>query len=764
MQKVSNTNRRDLKKVVIDCDLAIVGGGMAGACCAITAARAGIKVCLVQDRPVLGGNASSEVRLWILGATSHLANNNRWAREGGVIDEILLENTYRNPEGNAYLLDTVLLEKVSNEPNITLLLNTSVFELEKQNQHTIKNMIAFCSQNSILYQIKAPLFCDGSGDGILGFLAGASFRIGAESRDEFGEKFAPNKSYGELMGHSIFFSTRDTGQPVKFIPPSYILSMDKIEKIGRFRRLDLQKISSKKENLWWIEYGGRMDTIHDTEEIKWELWRIIYGVWNYFKNSGEYPEAETMTIDWIGTIPGKRESRRFEGDYMMIQKDVIDQVQHYDAVSFGGWSIDLHPADGIFAERPGCDQWHAKGVYQIPYRTMYSRDIKNLFLTGRLISASHVAFGSMRVMATCALNGQAAGLAAVLCRKLDLLPADLSDQEKIILLQHELQKTGHYIPGLRFTDSADLVHSAQIKTSSQLELSELPADGPWLKLDNSWAMLLPVAVGPMPRISLKLQAVKSTSQRFELRTSNKCGNFTPDVTLAEQEININAGKGQTIEVDFGVSIENAKYLFFCLMSNENTSVQCSNKRISGLLSVTNKYHPNVARSNVQKPPEDVGIEEFEFWRPYRRPEGQNIALSIDPALKVFGPENLKNGQTRPTNKSNAWVAAFEDSSPHLLLQWEKPQSISTIELYFDTDFDHPLESVLMEHPERIMPFCVQKYRIFDEAGNKIAACDLNYQTRNVIQLKNPVKTKQLKIELAHPSEEIPAALFDVRCY
>ncbi len=145
-------------------DLAIVGGGLAGTCCAITAVRAGLKVVLIQDRPVLGGNASSEVRLWILGATSHMGNNNRWAREGGVVDEILVENMYRNPEGNPYIVDTILLEKVTEEPNITLLLNTAVHDLDKSNPDTIQSVRAFCSQNSTAYEVTAPLFVDASGD------------------------------------------------------------------------------------------------------------------------------------------------------------------------------------------------------------------------------------------------------------------------------------------------------------------------------------------------------------------------------------------------------------------------------------------------------------------------------------------------------------------------------------------------------------------------------------------------------------------------
>ena len=169
MLTVDAVESRDLKAERHDADFVVVGGGLAGACAAISAARAGLQVVLVQDRPVLGGNASSEVRLWVLGATSHMGNNNRWSREGGVIDEILVENMYRNPEGNALLFDTVLLEKVVEEPNITLLLNTAAFEATKSDADTIASVKAFCSQNSTMYDLHAPLFADASGDGVLGF-------------------------------------------------------------------------------------------------------------------------------------------------------------------------------------------------------------------------------------------------------------------------------------------------------------------------------------------------------------------------------------------------------------------------------------------------------------------------------------------------------------------------------------------------------------------------------------------------------------------
>ena len=282
-----STHKREPKTIALAADLVITGGGLTGTCGAITAARAGLKVILVQDRPVLGGNCSSEVRLWILGATSHMGNNNRWAREGGVIDEIMLENAYRNPDGNPLIFDTVLLEKVTQEANITLLLNTAVFDLDKtQSGDKIEALHAFCSQNSTKYALRAPLFCDSSGDGIVGFLAGAAFRMGAESAEEFGEKFAPDKAYGELLGHSMYFYSKDIGRPVKFVPPSFALQ--DITEIPRYKTFNPKDFGCR---LWWLEYGGRMDTVHDTEQIKWELWRVVYGAWNYIKNSGEFPEA-----------------------------------------------------------------------------------------------------------------------------------------------------------------------------------------------------------------------------------------------------------------------------------------------------------------------------------------------------------------------------------------------------------------------------------------------------------------------------------------
>ena len=771
-------NSRELKTDQLECDVAVIGGGLAGVCAAITAARAGSKVVLVQDRPVLGGNASSEVRLWILGATSHMGNNNRWAREGGVIDELLVENLYRNPEGNPLILDTIILEMVVNEPNITLLLNTAVHAVEKSDADTIKSVRAFCSQNSTAYEITAPVLVDASGDGIVGFLAGAAFRIGAEARSEFGEQFAPEKASSELLGHTIYFYSKDTGRPVKFIPPSFALR--DITKIPRWRDI---KFNDSGCRFWWLEWGGTLDTIHDSETIKWELWKVVYGVWNHIKNSGQFPDAATLTLEWVGTIPGKRESRRFEGDYMICQPDLVEQRCHPDAVSFGGWAIDLHPVDGVFSKQAGCQQWHSKGVFQIPYRTMYSRNIKNLFLAGRIISASHIAFGSTRVMATCAHGGQAVGMAAAICARNKLLPRDLLAAPRMAELQRELLRIGQYIPGAALQDENDLARTAEISATSELKLSSFTPSGETMPLDASWAMMLPVQPGAMPAVEFLLDVAAPTTLRAELRVSSQPDNHTPDVTLATQEIKLKAGTSIKLPLKFDAAIDAPRYAFVCLMANPDVSVHLSDQRVTGVLAVTQKFNRAVAKSPRQEPPPGSGIDSFEFWIPLRRPAGKNLALKIDPPLEVFSVQNLTNGFARPTNQPNAWVADFSHEQPVLHLAWDKPQTIRRIELSFDSDFDHPMESVLMGHPERVMPFCVREVTVAIPAkvlvlaghtnGNGSNSSDTerlifqiteNHQSRQVIQLQTPVTTEALELRLVAPGANVPAALFEVRCF
>lgn len=758
MKREEPSLKRCLKQINLSADFVIAGGGLSGVCSAITAARQGIKVILVQDRPVLGGNSSSEVRLWILGATSHMGNNNRWAREGGVIDEILVENTFRNPEGNPMILDMLLLDKVVQEPNIQLLLNTAVYEVNKKDPDTIASLNAFCSQNSTSYTLSAPLFCDATGDGIIGFLSGAAFRMGAEPKDEFNEGMAPSEEYGELLGHSLYFYSKDTGKPVRFIPPSFAL--EDITKIPRFRNFNANEFGCK---LWWVEFGGRLDTVHDTEKIKWELWKVVYGIWNHIKNSGDFPEAENLTLEWVGTIPGKRESRRFEGDYIMTQQDLVEQRKHHDAIAFGGWSIDLHPADGVYSERPGCNQWHSKGIFQIPYRSIYSKNIKNLFLAGRIISVSHVAFGATRVMATCGYIGQAAGIAAAMCVKQELQPKALLSAENLKNLQENLIREGQHIPGFSIKDEKDLALEATITASSTHKFNGFGQVDLWKSLAVPSAQMFPLKAGTVPAFLVNINALTDTGLEVELRITGKQGNFTPDVMLAQKRIPVNKGK-HLIKIDFDQSIEADDYVYLMFSGNADVEIGFTEARLTGVLSVFNSKNKAVSNNGKQLPPEGTGVDEFEFWCPQRRPNGQNLAITITKPQHVFGAENLINGIDRPVTQPNAWVAELNDHQPSIKLSWDRAQAIKKIDLWFDSDFDHPMESVLMTHPENVMPFCVQNYVIKNDAGEIIFEQKNNYQTRNQVTFEEEIVTKHLTVELQHPSGKIPAALFAVRCY
>lgn len=746
---------RGNKTISSQSDLVVIGGGLAGLCCAIAAARDGITVTLVQDRPVLGGNASSEVRLWTLGATSHMGNNNRWSREGGIIDEILVENMYRNKEGNTLIFDTILLEKVVNEKNITLLLNTSVYDVKKSDPTTISQVIAFCSQNSTTYELNADLFCDASGDGIVGFQAGAAFRMGAETVEEFGEKFAPDISYGELLGHTIYFYSKNVGVPVKYVAPEFALK--DITKIPRYKVLNEKDFGCR---LWWLEYGGRRDTIHESEDIKWELWKVVYGVWDYIKNSGEFPDSENLTLEWVGTIPGKRESRRFEGLYMIKQQDLVNQVQFDDAVSFGGWAVDLHPSDGVYDSKPGCTQYHSKGIYQIPLSTMISKNITNLFLGGRIISATHVAFGSTRVMATTALSGQAVGYGAAQCIKNKILPAQLLEEKQIRKLQQTLSINGQSIPGIAIDQTVNLAASATISTSTNFKLDSLKPNGDWFNLTTGVAQLLPLEANTKYNYSFSFSAYQATTVEVQLRICENTGHYTPDIILESKQIELVEGE-QEIQFSFDTVLSKKQYAFITFLTNETISIRRSEQRSTGLISVFNGVNKAVNNNGKQVPPDNIGIDAFEFWIPQRRPNGENLAFSISPALELYPDENLCNGFVRPYLCTNAWAAELNDTQPAVTLEWDAPKEINSIKLFFDTDYDHAMESSLMGHPESVMPFCARSYKISDQNGKVVYETTANHQTINTIVLSESIHTNKLTIAFEQMSSNVPVSLFEI---
>lgn len=386
-----------MRKLTYETDLCVVGGGLSGVCAAISAARHGIKVVLLQDRAVLGGNSSSEIRMWVCGC--HGKDN----RETGIIEEIILENFYQNPGAKFSLWDSVLYEKVKSEENITLLLNSSVLDAATENGE-IKSVTAWQSNAETFHTVFAKYFADCSGDSILAPLSGADYRYGREAKSEFGETIPPDIADKKTMGMSCLFQIRETNHKVHFDPPSfaYVYETD----------ADLPyKDHFIGDNFWWIELGGEWDALHDTDKCRDELLKICYGVWDHMKNRGDHG-ADNWELEWIGFLPGKRESRRYVGEYTVTQNDVEAEGRFNDIVAYAGWTMDDHFPEG-FNYRDGYPTiFHpAPAPWGIPLRAMISNSVKNLVFAGRNISVTHAALSSSRVMATCALLGQALGTA-----------------------------------------------------------------------------------------------------------------------------------------------------------------------------------------------------------------------------------------------------------------------------------------------------------------------------------------------------------------
>ncbi len=755
--------KRSVKTVNLDFDFVVAGGGMAGVCAAIAAARFGIRVALIQDRPVLGGNASSEVRLWVLGATSHMGNNNRWAREGGILNEILVENTYKNKEGNPIVFDTLLLDKVLLESNISLFLNTVIIDVEKSDIHSISSVSAYNPQNETKYKFSAPYFCDSTGDGLLAYLGGARFRIGAEDTGEFSEKFAPDKiTYGEKLGHTMFFYTKDVGYPVEYIAPEFALKIEDVERyINRLQSADYFMPHQSGCKYWWIEYGGRLDTITDTEEIKYKLLEVLYGIWNYIKNSGKYSEVENMTLEWVGCIPGKRESRRFVGYYMLNQKDIIEQRKQPDTVAFGGWSLDLHPADGVFSTgKKACNQWHTKGIYPIPYRCYITPDLDNVFLAGRIISASHVAFASTRVMATSAAGGEVVGTAAAYCLRYKCKPQGIMEAAKMKDIQTILTKKAVYLPQTDVVYSDKILEEAEIKVSSELQLGEIPFDGAWRSLSHANAQILPLNEGRLPVITVRVKVSDQTQQQVELRISSKPFNYTPDVILETQYFDLSPGEHK-LTIRFNARIPYACYAFICFSKNDKTALLTSKMLVTGILSVFNKILPAISNFGKQENSEDLGIEEFEFWCPERRPQGQNIAMTIEPAISCFSKENLLQTPYRPTNQPNAWVSNLNDEDPTIKISWNESKKIRSVRLFADTDYDHAMETVQWGHHDRKMPFCVDTIEL--RSKNLVLKKEKgNFKTEVQLVLDEEILVDELEIHLKNSNDNVPVALFGIQ--
>ncbi len=455
-------NEKLMKKVSLSCDVLVAGGGLAGICAAIAAARHGSKVVLIQDRSRLGGNSSSEIKMHPLGVCSPKTG---W-REGGIIEELKLANAANNPQLSWEMWDLLLYDKCVSEKNITLLLDTSVCKVEKDGDK-IARAFARSETTRHIYDIDAKIFVDATGDCRLAMEAGAEVMSGRDGSKKFGESFADYDPVGTRQGSSVMFTSKLHDKPMPYKAPSWAKKITPEQM--KFRSL---KADGLAYGWWWVELGGEGDAIGDNDMLRFELLSIILGVWDYIKNSGKYPEAENRAIDTISMVVGRRDTYRIVGERIMTQHDIMGKWKDFDdAVAVGGWSMDDHPAKGFYAsDRYPCRQFSKVPCYNISFSSLYSKDVSNLMMAGRNISCSHVAFTSTRVMSTCAVEGQAVGTAAAMCVQSGMSPAKLrADKTELKKLQQTLLRDDQTILGIKNEDPLDLARSATITASESAE-------------------------------------------------------------------------------------------------------------------------------------------------------------------------------------------------------------------------------------------------------------------------------------------------------
>lgn len=431
-------------------DLVVIGAGMSGLCAAIAAARLGLKVALVQDRYILGGNNSSEVRVGLGGQI----NMPPYPSLGYILNEIGPDRI-GNARGAHHYQDWKKWDVIAAEPNISLFAGYTVVNAEMKDGKIVA-VTAVEATNQNLIRISGNLFSDCTGDANLAVMAGAATMMGREARSEFGETLAPEKADDFTMGVSIEWYCEDWNTPCSF-PDSVDWGL----------KLDEDTVEPVHRANWYWEVGMRDDQIANAEKIRDYGMYVAYSTFSYCKNRlAKKEDWECTHLTWVSHVSGKRESRRIVGDLILREQDLTRPIPYEDGTCTTTWRIDQHyPMEKNSADYPG-EEWMSYGKlmpidpYAIPYRCLYSRDVPNLFMAGRDISVTHVALGSVRVMRTCAMMGEVVGMAAAVCCRRGSMPRDVYTtwfQDLVELMKkgtgrtdvpytqfyHQVDRTGH---------------------------------------------------------------------------------------------------------------------------------------------------------------------------------------------------------------------------------------------------------------------------------------------------------------------------------
>jgi hypothetical protein len=763
-------------------DIAVIGGGLAGTFAAIAAARNGSSVVLIQERPVLGGNSSSEIRVHPVGASSH--GYHRDARETGLMEELFLEVRSRSYglkqfNGQHYpMWDVVLAEKAEAEPNLALLLNTRVVGVETEPspnpgyETRIAALVAAQQATELVVRVVPELVVDATGDGFVAMQAGAPFRYGREAQGEFGERWAPDIADDIVLGSTIMFAARDVGRPVPFVPPAWAHAFPDEES------LPFRPHAAIDSGYWWLEWGGRLNTITANETIRRELHAAVFGVWDHIKNHCTVPgvreRAATMALDWIGHIPGKRESRRFEGDHILTEGDITQGLANVppDVVAYGGWAIDLHAPDGVYSPDHPCTQPPLPDLYGIPLRSLYSRTVSNLYLAGRDISQSHVAHGSTRVMKTCAVIGEAAGTAAALSAREGMTPRDLAHSGSCLrVLQQQLLRQGAYLPLQRNEDADDLVRQPEARVAASstatLELGgpygwEMPGistaesaglaaaleqypAGKELTLDRALAQAVVVSAAEITHLTLPLRTLGADAGAVtvRLRQARHLRDFGPlgecPADLGQWTVTVAPGLQETVIPLVSVAVTPGLPVVIMV-----------------------EPAPGVAWARVWQEPPGTQAAVWDDTLGYWRWEHGTLGFTLAPVSAPFGPEQVTSGVTRPETTTNLWISDPAAPLPQWWeVTWPEAREVGQVEVTFDSQ----LSGWIWEGTFPLIPqaYDVQLREPGSGAWRTVASNEANVQ-RRVVHTLPAQWSEGVRLVIRETGGGATARLVEVRAY
>jgi len=785
---------------VIETDVLVIGAGVSGYCAAIQAARAGCHVVLVEKDSVLGGNSGPNVGVHITGADRY----HHYSSETGIIAELSEEKAWCVAQTqvspgtlncNISRRWEAVVQTALEAAGVRVLkrhwATVPVVEQDQIVSVRVEDLAAFVTRRIDVRHCVV----EASGDGEVAACAGASFRFGREARSEHGERSAPEVADALVQGSSLMAIAQNTGRPIEFIPPPGLPPYE--PRLWFHRPGDgwHQRTFLPDRDLVFLyitETGGHLDTIRDDGQIYETLLKQLWAEWDHIKNGPHADDARNWDLVWVSPKAGKRESRRFLGDVILTQTNLESGRQWPDAVAYGGFDLDVHEPHGTTAD---IVSYSVPPLYSIPLRSLYSKDIANLFLAGRLASTTHLAHGSVRLMRTGAVIGQAVGMAAALCKQHACTPRQLTEMH-ISQIQQRLLAADATILGVPNTDEADLARNALVHATSEETFND-QAVGGWLPLDRHRGLVLYDWPTTLRTVDLYLKNESGKSRPVELtvskthfeRTWKTHAEFTAHRWRDLRVERFEQIACQTTQVpghfEGWVRFElpeqlalHAKYpaieedrLLIAVAPSPGVSWAVAEHPCEIATSVEREEGANEWQSRSGDVDESAQVEFPDPHTPVRcLPPAERMMVRLNPAPPVGEAANVLNGYARrfSTAPTNMWISRRGDPLPQVLtLEFDRPTRFDTVHLTFDTLYDD-YHDMPHNYGPRAAGMCVKDYRLEvrqDETWEPVVSAEGNYH-RRVVHRFEPVTTTALRLAVLdmHQANRYGARVYQVRVY